>query len=496
MADPSHLGRRARPWGFALVWACVFAGLYVVHLSNFLLFHSLAELFSITIASAVFLVAWNSRRRLDGNFLVVVGVAYACVGFLDALHMLAYAGMGVFPGRGANLPTQLWLAARYVEAASLLVASAFVGDAALNERLSFTHRFRDTALLVVGYLSLTGLLVAAVFLGVFPDAFVEETGLTAFKIYSEYLIVALLLAALFRLYRTRAAFEDRLFRYLAVGIVSTILAELFFTVYVSVYGVSNMFGHLMKIVSFYFIYLAVVKTGIATPQKVLFRQLQDERDALAERETQLEAKNARLDRFAGIVSHDLRNPLNVANGNVELERGERESERLETAAAALERMDALIADLLALAREGNAITDTERVSLSDLAAESWDSVETADARLVAEDDVRVTADPARLRQLLENLFRNAVEHGGPDVTVRIGALADRSGFHVEDDGRGIAAEDRTRVFEAGYSTNRDSTGFGLAIIREIADGHGWEITVTESDAGGARFEITGVEMGR
>jgi len=115
---------------------------------------------------------------------------------------------------------------------------------------------------------------------------------------------------------------------------------------------------------------------------------------------------------------------------------------------------------------------------------------TAEATLVVESDQRIQADRSRLQQLVENLVRNAVEHGGADVTVTIGALED--GFYAEEDGPGIPTENRDAVFEMGYSTIEDGTGFGLSIVNQIADAHGWTVHVTEGSDGGARFEITGI----
>jgi signal transduction histidine kinase len=205
---------------------------------------------------------------------------------------------------------------------------------------------------------------------------------------------------------------------------------------------------------------------------------------------ELEHQNERLEQFASMVSHDLRNPLNVATARVELLRAQEENEHLEATERALDRMEALIDDLLTLARQGQPIEETQSVSLAAIAGDCWDVVDIKAATLDVEGDSNFQADATRLQQLLENLFRNAIEHGGEDVTITVGTLED--GFYVADDGPGIPEDQREQVFESGYSTNRDGTGFGLAIAAEIVAGHDWEIAVTESESGGARFEITGV----
>ncbi|MFB6219977.1 MAG: PAS domain S-box protein, partial [Halolamina sp.] len=209
-----------------------------------------------------------------------------------------------------------------------------------------------------------------------------------------------------------------------------------------------------------------------------------------ERERELERQNERLDEFANIVSHDLRNPLSVAEGRIELARDERDSEHLDAAANAIDRSYTLIEDLLTLAREGEEVTETELLDLEEVMEGCWENVPTAEATLRTDISRGVRADRSRLEQLLENLVRNAVEHGRADVTVTVGSLDD--GFYVADDGPGIPPDQRDSVFDPGHSTNDDGTGYGLAIVKRIVESHGWTVRVTDSEAGGARFEITDV----
>lgn len=212
---------------------------------------------------------------------------------------------------------------------------------------------------------------------------------------------------------------------------------------------------------------------------------------LRETTQQLKRQNEQLDQFTSIVSHDLRNPLSVAEGYVEMAREEHDSEHLSTVADAHTRMHTLIENLLVLARSGKQIDEVDEVALSHLIEACWGNVATAKATLVTDVDRQIQADRSRLRQLFENLMRNAVEHGGEDVTVSIGALDD--GFYFEDDGPGIPSEERDRVFEAGYLMADDGSGLGLNIVKQVAEAHGWNVSVTDGSDGGARFEITGVE---
>jgi len=228
------------------------------------------------------------------------------------------------------------------------------------------------------------------------------------------------------------------------------------------------------------------------------REISDQR----ERERELERQNERLDEFVSVVSHDLRNPLTVANGHLELVREECDSDHVDAVARAHDRMEALVDDLLALAREGEDAVEIEPLGLGDLSEDCWRNVAANGAELVVDTDATVYADRSRLARLLENLFGNAAEHGTDDgdgdaaearVTVTVGDTDD--GFYVADDGVGIPPEEREQVFESGYSTSLDGTGFGLRIVAQIADSHGWTVDVTESEAGGARFEFGEVRRG-
>lgn len=213
---------------------------------------------------------------------------------------------------------------------------------------------------------------------------------------------------------------------------------------------------------------------------------------LEQRERELERQNDQLNQFASVVSHDLRNPLSVAEGRLYLLREEYDNEHIESIGHALSRMNELIDDLLMLAREGNRVSDTEPVELGGIIQDCWRTVETGEATIITEIDGDIRADRSRLQQLLENLFRNAIEHGGTDVEITVGKLKD--GFYVEDDGPGIPEDDREEAFEAGYSTSVEGTGFGLSIVEQVAEAHGWQIRVTEGSNGGARFEITDVDF--
>lgn len=216
---------------------------------------------------------------------------------------------------------------------------------------------------------------------------------------------------------------------------------------------------------------------------VLVTQEVTEQRQLAE---ELDRERERLDQFASMISHDLQNPLSIAYGRLELYQETGDATHLEAIEDALDRMDELTSDLTRLARHGIQQNEHEPVSLATTAQVAWDTIDTRSATLSTE-DTTISGDDGQLRALFENLFRNAVGHGGQDVTVRVGSLDD--GFFVEDTGKGIPPEKRERVFEHGFSTGYEGRGVGLTIVSRIAEAHGFDVSLSESSEGGARFEF-------
>jgi PAS domain S-box-containing protein len=209
-----------------------------------------------------------------------------------------------------------------------------------------------------------------------------------------------------------------------------------------------------------------------------------------EYERTLERQNDRLERFGRTVAHDLRNPLNVIEGYLEVaKRADDPSDAHAEIEHAVDRMAVLIDQLLRLAKQGQTVLDPSPVSLESIARSAWETVATGAMTLTVEGDKTVAMDEPRATELFENLFRNSREHGGDDVGVTVGPLGE--GFYVADDGPGIPADERDQVLEHGFTTAEDGTGFGLAIVSQIAESHGWTVTVSEGAAGGARFEFRG-----
>jgi signal transduction histidine kinase len=232
--------------------------------------------------------------------------------------------------------------------------------------------------------------------------------------------------------------------------------------------------------------------------------------ALKRQQAELERQNEQLDRFTSTVSHDLRNPVSVVSGNVEilsfdLEDGRETApqegyatvdadafeDRLDTVSTAAERMETIIDDLLALARGGQSVEDRSLVDLAGVAEDAWAVVDSKDATLTVAADGQVVANRSRLRTIFENLFRNAIDHVGPDVSIRV--TLDGDELAVADDGPGIPEAERDQVFEFGHTTSEEGSGLGLSIVKTIADGHGWDVSIDPTYGDGTRFVFSGVD---
>ncbi len=297
-----------------IFWVVIIGILYVISRSNYLLFHSLAELFSIFVAYVVFLIVWKSRVRLENRSLIFIGIAYFFVASLDLLHTFAYKGMGIFPQIDLNPPTQLWIAARYMESISLLVAfllliNTRVGNAKeyvdQKEYVKPTEKERFFWRTFFLYTGITAACVMSIFVfGNFPDSYIEGSGLTPFKVTSEYIISFILLCSLIILYIKKDRFEERVFKLLAASIVATIFGELAFTLYTNVTDFSNLIGHFLKVLSFYFIYQAVIRTGFDDPYTLLFRELKQSEEALRQEAIFLRNDKGRIYSILGVKRNE------------------------------------------------------------------------------------------------------------------------------------------------------------------------------------------------
>lgn len=285
----SMLLRRGISIGFVI--ATLFA-LYLTSLYNYLLFHSVAEIFSICIAFTVFLLAWNSVSYIKNNYLVVVGTAYLFIAILDLFHTLSFKGMQIFKDYD-YYANQLWIAARYFE--SIILLLAFIYVKAKKQLNTFTLFTVFTAITILIMLSIF-------FWKVFPICFIDGVGLTPFKKYSEYIICMIILLAIIFLTKNKKEFDEKVYRYLLFSMLCTIISEVAFTFYINNYGFSNLIGHYFKIFSFYLIYRAIIVKGIQEPYNTIFRELKLNEQKLSE-QNDLLRNQAVIDGLTGLYNH-------------------------------------------------------------------------------------------------------------------------------------------------------------------------------------------------
>ncbi len=254
---------------FSLIGILIALILYLISINDYLLFHSLAESFSIIISCGIFMFIWNSRRYIDNNFFIIIGIAYLFIAFLDLIHTFTYTGVQILPGHTTNLPTQVWIASRFLQSITLLAAPLFIGKKIRTFNIIYVYAF------------ITTIIVTTIFYWrIFPLCYIEGYGLTAFKKVSEYIISLILLSSIYTLGIKRNSFDGYIFRLILASIIITIISELSFTLYVSAYGLFNLIGHLLRIVSFYLMYRAIIVVGLQNPFDLLFGRLKQKEKAL------------------------------------------------------------------------------------------------------------------------------------------------------------------------------------------------------------------------
>lgn len=495
-----------------LVGSIVLVCLYLTSFYSYLLFHSLAELFSVVVAGSIFIIAWNSRRFADAGYLLLLGIGYLCVGAIDLLHTLAYTGMGVFPGYGTNLPTQLWIAARYVESATLLCAPLVFG------------RSLPIRLLIGAYTVIFVAVVGAIFSwDIFPACFIEGEGLTPFKVWSEYAVCVILACSIVLLVRKRRALHTRVFRLLIASVGVTIVAELSFTLYADPYGYWNLLGHMLKIVSFYLIYKAIVVTALREPYNLLFRSLKQNEEELRKSENRyrLLAENleetvkkkvaelqqaermAALGQMISVVAHDLRNPLqNIRMGVDELRRqlgGDSEKQEvLNEIRHGVSRLDVIVSELLEYSRPLH--LQYSLWTIDEIVRSAMDSVRhryhNLGTEINLEDGNReILFDADKITRVFVNLLENAAEAMPDGGKISVSSrFMDSNGLsflkvEVSDTGCGMDAETLARVHEPFFTTKVQGTGLGIPICRKIIEAHGGSLQVQSRVNEGTTVEI-------
>ncbi|MGM0369363.1 MAG: MASE3 domain-containing protein [Bacillota bacterium] len=492
---------------FVVILISVF--IYISY-TSFMLFHIGVEFFSIAIAFAMFVIVINVDKFSENDYFIFLGIAYGFIAGFDLLHTLSYEGMGIFSNHTANLPTQLWIISRYLESISLLVA------------IIFLKRKIDKTKVIAIYSLLAVLLLLSVFWwGIFPDCLIAGEGLTLFKKVSEYIISSIILITLALVYYNREKFYQKTYIYMVLSLLSTAVAELFFTFYVSVYGISNIAGHLLKIASFYFIYKSIIEINLRKPYSSLFSEINQAK-------TNLESKNDELENVIYAISHDIRSPLvNIRGFSKEIEFSVEELRNLISESSisgpikddleeiideqipdslnyivdSVNNVDGLLKGLLKLSRIDSNELALKRIDanqkLDEVVANYKYKIQEEKIDIEVSDLPNCQADEVQFMQIFSNLIENAIKYSQSDTISRIKVSGweekEEIVYSVADNGIGISEENQNqifRIFNRASTEIADGEGLGLALVKKIVDRHHGEIWL-ESELGvGSEFFIS------
>jgi signal transduction histidine kinase len=498
--------------------AAILMALFNIMRHNYLLFHSVIEIFSIAVSIGLFFFSRGIRNQDSMGFFGALGSTYLFVGLTDMLHTLAFKGMGVFPGSPigpADLATQLWIVARGIQVIGTFLSIALIRQLAPSSRqtLFFT--------------TLLGMWLAAMasifFWKNFPHCFIDGQGLTAFKINAEYVMIGVLLLCVGQIFHLRRHFSPRTFFYLVISLAGMVLSEAAFTVYVDVHGIFNGTGHLLKAVSYYFLYAATIGAVITDPFQTIFNQLTREIARREELEQNLriardeaEAANQAKSQFLANMSHEIRTPMNGIIGMTDLvllsELDARQQKNLQIVRSSAHRLLTIINDILDLAKieGGHMELHPGEFSLQRLIGEEIlplhepmliDRPLALRSRIDPKLTRKVIGDPLRLSQILNNLVGNAVKFtpsGNIDLDVEIvGELADgfQLKFSVRDEGIGISEQAMSKLFnhfsqvDTSLTKKYGGTGLGLAISKSLVEKMGGSISVTSTPGKGSCFSF-------
>lgn len=466
---------------------------YYATLVHYLLFHSIAEIFSVVVASGVFMFAWNSRHRFETDFFVILGITYLFVGVLDLLHTLSYTGMSIFPDN-RFYANQVWIATRGIEAVALLVAVTY-------GRKRKSRRY-GPHFLILGLIS-AAVVVTVFVTETFPDAYLPGVGQTDFKVIGEYLVATILAVGLVIVARDRRRYPGRTRLMILGALASTIAAEVLFTFYVSNYGISNFFGHLLKVISFVLIYLAVIREGLQNPIAFMHTQL-------AEREARLRAEAKNRDLLLAVLAHDLRNPIGGIASITDRADWTREPETAEQTVALIHETalssQELLEKILTLIRTQTGSIEVELAPFNvnePAEAVRWANASSARAKeldltCAIPENTFVYADRTLVQMVLHNLCTNAIKFTPRGGAVRIGAETQGGTviISVEDSGIGMDKETLRAVAAEGRISSRPGTrgekgtGIGLLLCKELVEANSGSLEIVSREKVGTRVTIT------
>ena len=484
-------------WSFPALLTLLLA---LVALYDFVIFHTLVELFAILVAFVMFVLAWHTSALAQNRFMLVLACGYFWIGVLDLAHTLAYKGLELLPYSGVNAAAQIWIVTRYFEAVVLLLAPGLAG-----------YRVSKINIMVAGG-AVSVALLAWVLSGTFPQAYIEGRGLTAFKIGSEFAIVALLLGAIWTFLHFRSVTEPANLTLLVAALILTIFTELTFTVYFDPFGVANFTGHILKLLSFWLIFQAIIASNIERPYKDLRSALQQAQQSTAAAE---KANKAKSD-FLSMMSHDLRTPLNAIMGFSDMMRGQvlgslgnpkyvEYSDAIHKSGAYLV---SLINDILDVSKieSGHYELEEEELDLQEVVREIHVGVATRvpeDSHALkidmAADSPLLLADRRATLQILANLIGNAAKFStaGSDILVSWKpADQGRWVLSIADTGCGIAADKLETIIEPFVQANplvsrkHEGVGLGLHIVHLLAKLHDATLKISSVEGKGTTVSLT------
>jgi signal transduction histidine kinase len=475
--------------------AGVVAGLYWTSDQNYLLFHSLAEIFSIVIAFTIFLISWNTRKYIQSHYFLFIGIAYLFIAGLDLIHTLAFPGMPIFEYN--FYAAQFWIAARFMESLSFLMAFSFIGtNKKINPHVTFLIYLTVFALVVMSVL----------WWEIFPTCFIEGVGQTPFKIVSEYVIILILIGCITLLQKFRSHFDPKVFRLLSWSFSLTILSELSFTMYIDNYDIANFAGHILKIFSFFLIYKAILETGFKKPISFFFRELKQNEEAL-------KSLNATKDKFFSIIAHDLKGPFNSLIGfsDILIKKYDvfTDDERRHLYVminSSSKKAHNLLDNLLqwSTTQTGILQTNPEQFDIAELVKENIDLLQESagekgiNINFSDDREQTVFADKNMISTVLRNFINNAIKFTHPKgtITIEINSHSENVKVSIADTGVGISREALNNLFSIDkYKTtpgtaNEKGSGLGLIVCKEFIEKNNGQI-IAESELGkGSRFSFT------
>lgn len=469
---------------------------------NYPLFHTLVEFASISVSFTLFSIGWNARHFTRNDSFTFLAITFLAIGGLELCHLLTYKGMGIFPNIGSDIPTQFWIAYRFLESVSFLLAATLIGR-------KLQLKAGTLLLLSISVATATGLSIWP--FRIFPHCLIDGEGLTTFKVACEYLICLVFLLAALAFRKKKHHLDAPLFRLLTVAISLNILAEFFFTLYQDVYGLTNVLGHILNLAATVLVYRALVLGSLRRPYRTLFHDLDRSHQALDREleqrrltEAELRAANEELDTFVRAVSHDLRSPLTYVIGSAQLLSSELQG-RLKASELTLiegienqgRSMVKMLEDLLALSSIGHLEQSPQPISTQWLAERVVrDLGEVPDSQIKIGSMPTLVAHETQIYQLLLNLIKNALNYGstnGRPIEVGGHQQDDQVEFFVRDYGPGVPPEEREKIFNVFHRHDPDSdisgTGIGLATVKKVVDFYQGKVWVEETPGGGATFRV-------